>query len=396
MSTPKPPLGKRESLKLEFKGRDALKDLSRIAREVVAMLNAEGGEVWVGLAEGAGAAVRVEPIDDPDMEARRLRDHLIDTIEPSPRDGEADVESVPAEGGAVLRVRVQSKGAHRPYAQMRKGEGRVFLARVDERVVAMGRKELEEAFRAGHSSRGQDDPIAHARQEVLDAREKARKASQGHLWLLIKPVGGSEVEIQSPELRELLRDPAATGNRVHGWNFAGGYEEPKRSRGMITHGYPSGPCVEVHRSGELGFHIPLPVLKHQQGGAREIWPLCLMEYTTSIFRLASVVHRGEALLRREAHTFLVDLVLFNVKGWVLRPYSPNTFGFTYSVQKPQPFPDDEFALEQLLAFPHQEMTQEPDRCAFRLLVRIYEAFGHDEDKIPKEFDRKTGRLVLAS
>jgi len=37
---------------------------------------------------------------------------------------------------------------------------------------------------------------------------------------------------------------------------------------------------------------------------------------------------------------------------------------------------------------------EPDRCAFRLIRRVYEGFGHREDAIPAEFDRASGQLLL--
>ena len=77
------PLGRKEDFHLELKGRDALDDPEKIAREVVAFLNAEGGDVWVGLGEEAGRAVKVEPIPDPEREQRRLVDYLIETIEPS-------------------------------------------------------------------------------------------------------------------------------------------------------------------------------------------------------------------------------------------------------------------------------------------------------------------------
>jgi hypothetical protein len=55
---------------------------------------------------------------------------------------------------------------------------------------------------------------------------------------------------------------------------------------------------------------------------------------------------------------------------------------------------DDLAWEDPLVFSLQEVIEEPDRCGFRLVRRVYEAFGFYEDAIPKEFDRKTGRLVL--
>lgn len=47
-----------------------------------------------------------------------------------------------------------------------------------------------------------------------------------------------------------------------------------------------------------------------------------------------------------------------------------------------------------LFFAAQELESEPDRCAFRLVARVYEdAFGLLEDNIPRQFDRKSGRYI---
>ena len=58
-------------------GAEALKTPEIVARGVVAMLNADGGEVWVGLREENERAVVVESIQDREREARRLLDYLV-------------------------------------------------------------------------------------------------------------------------------------------------------------------------------------------------------------------------------------------------------------------------------------------------------------------------------
>jgi predicted HTH transcriptional regulator len=88
------PVGQRESQHLEFKSKDALKHLASVGREVVAMLNSEGGDVWVGLREADGVAVTLEPIKNLDREIGRLRDHFSDSIEPAPGPGEIDFDKI--------------------------------------------------------------------------------------------------------------------------------------------------------------------------------------------------------------------------------------------------------------------------------------------------------------
>jgi len=42
----------------------------------------------------------------------------------------------------------------------------------------------------------------------------------------------------------------------------------------------------------------------------------------------------------------------------------------------------------------KDLQSSPDRCAFRLLVRVYEAFGHPEESLPIELSRETGQLTI--
>ncbi len=47
-----------------------------------------------------------------------------------------------------------------------------------------------------------------------------------------------------------------------------------------------------------------------------------------------------------------------------------------------------------LEFSAEQIQQEPDRCGYRLVERVYEAFSYRREQIPEEFDQKTGRLIL--
>ena len=105
------PRGKTESQTLEFKGRDALKQMKAISRSVVAMLNASGGEIWIGVAEEVGMAVRVEPIEDVEERKQALWNHLVDTLDPIPKEEEVSLESVDTSEGSVLRIEVVKTSA---------------------------------------------------------------------------------------------------------------------------------------------------------------------------------------------------------------------------------------------------------------------------------------------
>ena len=67
-------LGDTEGQRLEFKAADVLDSPAYVAREAAAMLNAIGGEIWIGVEEREGKASRLEPVRD----AERARSALLD------------------------------------------------------------------------------------------------------------------------------------------------------------------------------------------------------------------------------------------------------------------------------------------------------------------------------
>ena len=138
------PLGRKEDLHLEFTSADALRRPELIGREVAAMLNAEGGEVWVGFRDQEGTAVELEGVANPGREADALLGSLIDRLEPSPLPEEVRVEPVPLDQGlAVLRIRVDPRPERRPYALIRSG-GRHFQVRVGSRIRPLARQEIRD------------------------------------------------------------------------------------------------------------------------------------------------------------------------------------------------------------------------------------------------------------
>jgi len=63
------PIGQREDQRTEFKRAEALRRLEPISHAVVSMLNASGGNVWIGVIEQDERWQGVEPIENADREA---------------------------------------------------------------------------------------------------------------------------------------------------------------------------------------------------------------------------------------------------------------------------------------------------------------------------------------
>jgi hypothetical protein len=381
------PLNQAESQDLEFKGKDVLKHLPSVSREVVGMLNATGGDLWIGLGEENGRAVRIEAIENSDREVGRLRDHFCDSIEPSPRSGEIDVKPIPVENaGSILRVRVRPMKDRVPYA-LREGTARHFIKRVQDRLRPMSREEL---FRPPS---GADSDMQKARQKVQDARD--RQKSNGSLWLRIQPVGNTELTI-TKGFRDYFTNPQRTGNRIAGWNFVDPYSQIEQDQNGIRYKYGGERDVRVFRDGAIEFSTPIAnlywksVAGVREAHAKEIWPYTLLEFPVSVFRLASTIYKEHKF---EVETFIADLSLFGIRGWSLRPHSPVSIGYMLSNGKP--FDADEIVWADPLTFPLQQMIEEPDRCAFRLVIRVYQAFGLYEEDLPAEFNRDAGKLVLS-
>ncbi|HEX5761012.1 MAG TPA: ATP-binding protein [Thermoanaerobaculia bacterium] len=378
------PLGARENQQLEFKGRDALDRPELVGRAVVAMLNAQGGTVWVGLREEQGRAVTVEPLSTPDGAERRLLDYLVDAIEPAPSAREVELRRVPTDGGVVLRIEARPEATHRPYALLSHG-GRIFVTRVADRARLMTREEV-----LGGSTKilPSDQELQHAMAKVLTEQAAAQRNGGESFWLRLEPAAEVELHIQEPKVADLLQEPRLSGNRPMGWNFAGLHRLEVRKGKLVTN--PADlDYVEVRRDGGLVFGLPLRRLHWKGDDPREIWPLALLEFPISAFRIARVLYEG---VLRAQDRVVAELALFGIKGWKLRPGSPGSWS---RLGGPESFTESaDFTLERPLVFRFEEIEAEPDRCGYRLIERVYEAFGLRREAIPEEFDRSAGRLVL--
>jgi hypothetical protein len=95
----------------------------------------------------------------------------------------------------------------------------------------------------------------------------------------------------------------------------------------------------------------------------------------------------------ETRTVVADLALFEARGSKLRPGAPGPF---WSTNDAAVFDDaSDLLSDHPLLFTAGEVIENPDRCAFRLVRRVYEAFGLRQDAIlPGVYDPAAGRLIL--
>lgn len=373
------PIGELEGQRLEFKSTAALERPERIAREVVGMLNAEGGAVWIGLRDEAGRAVEIEPIPAAERARERLLDSLVDTLSPSPDHHEVKIEVValPENGDAgLLRITVTPRPERRPYAVV-SGGSYAFVTRVGARLRPM---EREEIF-AGAERNG-SEALDLARKKLGERRAEVRAAGASVLWLGLQPAPSIRVDPQSPLFEKLAEVPAESGNREAGWTFVETLHRPEVSAAGVQWGWTELYRIEAtfHADGGATFLADLAALSDGE----TLWPLALLEYPVSGLRIARQVYLNAGLAPSAR---VVAALLIQSVDEVALPY-----GHRHASRGRRPLPGGEASAE--LDFPADEFLANPDRCGFRLLRQVYQAFGIREEDMPKEFDRETGRLIL--
>lgn len=383
-------LGRREDQRLELESKDALDDPGKIAREVVGLLNAGGGEIWIGVEEEEGVAVAIDPVSDPERAIGRLWDFLVDALDPSPTAEEVSIAPVPtgAESAlVVVKARPTGERSGRlPYA-FRKAGGWHFVRRAGARNHPMSREEI-----FGRPVPRGDEALAGIARALEEDRQKVRDAGESGLWLAFQPERKLEIDPEDPRFDRIVTEPSLTGNRRTGWHFARSSRKPKLIKDGLEWGFwseVSGDYVERARAtsrGALRFGVSLDrlLLAH---GEREIAPFKLLEYAVSSFRIARVVYEGHL---DPDDRLLVDLALFGVAGLGLRQGTPDDFFFGNDLGRTEE-PD---LIWDPIALRFREIDEAPDRCGVRMVRRVYHAFGWRESDMPRQYDRETGRLIL--
>lgn len=377
-------LGQVENQKLEFKRAAALEKPARIAREVVGMLNAAPGEVWVGVEDIDDRAVRLEGVPNAEGMKGRLLDSLLDTIEPRPNAAELEVTTSTHSGGELLCVAVGTVDeTRRPFALLLPGGARLFVTRVDDRTRPMDRHQLTQLFEK--TSAGTDEAQA-ARTSLRTARDQAleRRERGDGFWLRIQPVPGIELDLQDPMLEALLREPERSRN-FSAHHILDPYNVPLLSndrlttRGEAPTAILRDGSVEMWRPFEL---VSFPKFPDELGGFR------LLTASASLFRLAAALYQAPGFGGR---LLLADGLVAGARAHGLRAEDD----IRHSHDGPNRLEDlDDLVFADPFQFEAREVVDEPDRCAARIVRRIYEAYGLREHAMPPHYDRAAGRLNL--
>lgn len=356
------PLGRREDHRLEFKARAILDEPIKVSREVVAMLNADGGEIWIGLRDEDSAAIEIQPIEEPIAAIRRLRDHFVEVIEPSPTHDELRVEPVEQAGHTVLRLSVASPQAERrPYA-VTEGSRRSFLIRIGERLRPMSREEVATAFRRSST----EDPLEETRARLGKARIDMLSKAEARLWVHVEPTRDLDLDLQDDLFERLLTDPSASASSRSFFHVLDPYTRPKLSSGRLRSGQD---WLVIESRGALDLQIPARQLL-LGGTAGSLHPSQLTCYPISVMRVARALY--EDRLQAE-DVVLAEIALTGAGDLTLR-----SIPFVHRLPKADPYQFRE-GTDLLSAKPlvlrAAEIFEEPDRCGLCLAAQVFEGFG---------------------
>jgi hypothetical protein len=373
------PIRQREGETLELKSRAALTEPETIARGAVAMLNARGGSIWIGMREAPGEN-ELDPMPQVDAERakRRLQDHLLDTIEPTPTGKEITVTTEPVDYGddrRVLRVELVPVPGRQPYAFHRRG-GRHFVRRVGDRTVPMSRDELRELFSQAPAEAA--TPGTAAERLLAEAKALSQKRSD-RFWLGLEPASPGDLNLRILKQTDLLADPTLSGTPRGSYNFtAAAYQGTPRSgqTGMTVGG--DALQLRVLRSGGLRFEAALaetfwvgrvPFVDEE----RLLSPEALLGYPVSVFRLAGTLLDEHSLWRHAPQgDWWGTLAISGLRGWGLFPGDLAMWqSYRYQGRR---FDDEYLLLQDLLRFTQEDLSERPEDSAMRLVERIYDAF----------------------
>jgi len=390
------PLGQRESSVLEFKSREELKERKNLGKEIVAFLNTQGGDLYIGIREENEIAVAIEPIEDAENAALDLTNSLISRIEPTFAPGEVHVEVVSDKSGLdVIRIHVK-RGDFGPYALVKTKEAHRFFVRIGPRLREMTRRELAARFTEGSLG---EDAVETTRHSLLLERDEIQAEAKDQVWCAIQPVAEIDLNTGDPELARLLSDREAIGTPADAPSFHVPFEPEVRQDRLTVRIRPPGEDpsewaglkeTTLRRDGGIRFRAVLHLLTHHATGntSEVINPETLIGLPLSLLRLAGVAFEDHL---DENDRVVVDLALFGV-GSEEYALFPSRWGLPRLPKEAHFYEDgDDLTLTQPPVFTFGEIRESPERCTYRLMSLIYEAFGLREDAIPMEFDPRTGR-----
>ena len=395
MSREIPPLGTPEGLTLEFKRADKLRNPDRrraIVRTVVAMRNARGGSIWVGLAEDGGGVTGVDPLQPDDLRhVDALRNQLIDLVEPMVelgRDVVLDTTDVP--GGWVLEVRVRRGSRSTPHCLLR-GRCREFMTRSGSRNAVLPYSRIVQ------SSSGEEVSIREVTQKLHGDWSRQFGNFPGLALTAVPDPHRHPDSLPakvSDEVLAQLESPPASLLRHDGWTWFSKYSRAKRRQGRVRTGisYKEEPYrfLELRPSGTLQFFTTMEHLSWKENANADepdfelppkgqVYPYAVVETVASILRTYSLLLRTPDYEQIETVGLLLSFE--RAAGWIMCRTGPDAWYFAHTRDHWFQVLEDPTRTPVLLQMA-STVRESPDLVSYNLLVELLQTDGGEQLNLP--------------
>jgi schlafen family protein len=397
-----PDIGTPESQHLEFKQADSIrtpKGRMKIAREIVAMLNAPGiSKLFVGIQDDSGKASGYDLLGDEDeIHISALTDLLIDRIEPRmPFDLLFDFEKIEKDQGFLLGIQVRSPSpSPTPGFCVRDGEKRIYLIRHLDRKRPMEYSELLGNCEPRGPQKFPGKTFLDLWKEMGEQPEHKGWFPREHAFLLaigLEAPGRERYPVNSSQLKQLVAFPDERDQRPGGWTFTLNQhfrDLSGKPRKVFESGFPEERYrqLRVDHRGIIAFSMDLSHLQWEvpkelsavfPTAEGMIYPYAFIEYIVSAFRIARAVWKDEM---EDGTEVFFKLALTDIQNWVLPRFGPNKVGY-YPVERWAQFEEGKDLQLGTHRSKGSSLINNPDELAWIILEDVYSEFGLESNVIP--------------
>lgn len=401
-----------EDQNLEFKltvNHKESVDRFETLRDIASLANAGGGYLIVGIRDdGKGKAQTFETVESADSILKSIRSLCLDYISERIDGLEMEKRNIDKKEIIIIRIPASNKIPHMVTFE----NNTHFCTRYSDGKREMTVSEIRSAFINdvfGKRLALIEDGIKNiiGKQQVGATHEVVAMIEKGEVSVLTLPDGNivantmqeffrnrigdkpffrvsitpkntrrDFIDVDSQDLMNVFRQPP--NQRHYGWNMNNFYSQVRRFTEGISRGEVQDRMLILFENGHMEFYAVLDTNFCWNQSEEEfkkrprLYPYPLIEYPSSFLSL----YKNLIKFVSYNSTFIVSMQFFNLKGYVLNPYSPQSFGFMTSSSQ-------QFADKDLLVPPLEvDYNFNPDKTAYQLLRYVYAAFGYSSDAIP--------------
>lgn len=385
-----------------------------LLKDITAFANADGGYIILGVEENEQSrAIAFSNIQDADAKRQSIIDRCLSRIEPRLR--ELDIGLFDIDGNSVLVVRVPESD-QKPHCAKPDAEHHSFWRRYEDGNKLMTTAEIRECFEGDRVERMLAEirrELGVVRQEHVVARESSQEINEDNLlqlqsddvflqhmeerfqstvgthpfyrlWACPIPVNQLQLREHRDQLIELLSNPPHL--RPHGWNLIPIVPIRQTSIGVATE-TTDYHYIELLWNGQVEFRTSADddsfhwdQATDKQRTLDDLYPYAIVEPAHNLVMLTQEICR----IVGYSGQMRFGLGLYNIRGKVLLPGPPESFGYRRERHLIQTgHTSHDFSKHHLRIPPVTTAISDlPGTIAWQLVREVYYRFGYPDEAIP--------------